>query len=115
MGAQDLEMTAGNRGGDCIGSRFDAVGDQIVTGVVEGIHALHQNSVCSLALNAGSHASQTEGKIANLGIACSVQDLGLAGTASVAAIGMFRLRRLTAMTRRYARLGRRPSLARAWM
>ena len=78
MGAENLEMAAGNRGGDGVGARLDAVGDQIATGVVQGIHALHQNPMCSFALNAGSHASQAESKIANLGIACGVEDLGLA-------------------------------------
>src|SRR6185503_12819084 len=34
MSAEDLEATAGYRGGDGVGSSLDAVGDQIVPGVV---------------------------------------------------------------------------------
>ena len=78
MGAENLEMTAGDRGGDGVGPGLDAVGDQIVAGVVEGIHALHQNPMCSRALDARSHRGQAERKVADFGIARRVQDLGFA-------------------------------------
>ena len=76
MGAENLEMTAGDRGGDGVGAGLDAVGDQIVAGVVEGIDALHQNPMRSGALDARSHRDEAEREVADLGIARGVEDLG---------------------------------------
>ena len=78
MGAEDFEMAAGDRGGDGVGSGLDAVGDQIVAGVVKGIHALHQNPMRSGTLDARSHRGQAEREVADFGIARRVQDLGFA-------------------------------------
>ena len=76
MGAEDLEMTAGDRGGDGVGPGLDTVGHQIVAGVVEGIHPLHQNPMRSRALDARAHRGQAEREVADFGIARRVQDLG---------------------------------------
>ena len=76
MRAEDLEMTAGDRGGDGVGPGLDAVGDQIVAGVVEGIHPLHQNPMRPDTLDARSHRGQAEREVADFGIARRVQDLG---------------------------------------
>ena len=76
MRAEDLEMTAGDRGGDGVGPGLDAVGDQIVAGVVEGIHPLHQNPMRPGTLDARSHRGQAERKVADFGIARRVQDFG---------------------------------------
>ena len=53
LGIQQFEMAAGHRGGNGIGAGLDAVGDQMVTGDVQGVHALHQDPMCSVALECG--------------------------------------------------------------
>ena len=69
MRAEDLEVTAGDRRGDGIGAGLDAVGDQIVARVVEGIDALHQDAVRAGAFDARSHRGEAECEVANFGIA----------------------------------------------
>ena len=116
MGAENLEMTAGDRGGDGVGPRLDAVGDQIVAGVVEGIHALHQNPMCSRRPGSALPSpARAEREIADFGIARRVQDLGFAARERRRHQGRLgctdRWRRTSAM-----RPPRKPpSLVRAWM
>ena len=74
MRAEDLKMTAGDRGGDGVGAGLDAVGDQIVAGAMQRIHPLHQNPMRADALNARSHRGEAVGEVGDFGIARRVQD-----------------------------------------
>ena len=76
MRAKDLEVTAGDRSSDRIGPCLDAVGDQIVAGGLENVHALNQNPMRPGALDARSHRRQTEREVADFGIARRVENLG---------------------------------------
>ena len=78
MGAENFEMTAGDRGGDGVGPGLDAVGDQLVAGAVQGIHALHQNPMRPGTLDARAHRGEAEREVADFGIARRVQDLAFA-------------------------------------
>ena len=78
MGAEDLEMPAGDRGGDRVGAGLDAIGDQIVAGAVEGIDALHQNPMRPGTLDARSHRDEAECEVADFGIARRVEDFAFA-------------------------------------
>ena len=74
MGAENLEMTAGDRGGDGVGPGLDAIGDQLMAGVVEGIHSLHQHPMRPGTFDTRAHCRQTQRKVADFGIARRVQD-----------------------------------------
>ena len=76
MGAEDLELTAGDRGGDGVGPSLDAVGDHIVAGVVESIDPLHLNPMRPDTMDARSHRDQAVREVADFGVARRVQDLG---------------------------------------
>ena len=77
MGAKDLEMTAGNRGSNGVGSGLDTVSDQFMPGIVESIDPLNENPVRPGSLDVGSHRNQTEREVAHLRIASGVEDLAL--------------------------------------
>ena len=75
MRAENFKMTAGDRGGDGVGASLDAVGDQIVPGAVQSIHALHQNPMRPDALDARSHRDEAKREIGDFRIARRVQYL----------------------------------------
>ena len=74
MRPEDLEMAAGDRGGNRIGSSLDAVGDELVARLAQRIHALDQHPVSAGALDACAHRRETEGEVAHFGIARRVED-----------------------------------------
>jgi len=78
MGAENLEMTAGDRGGDGVGAGLDAVADQLVPSMVEGTHPLQQNPMRPRALDARAHGGEAEREVADFGIARGVQDFAFA-------------------------------------
>src|SRR4029078_11761545 len=63
MRSEDLEMASCNRRGDCIGSRFNTVGDELVARLAKGIHTLDQYSVRASAFNPRPHCPEAEAKV----------------------------------------------------
>src|SRR5688572_15952163 len=74
MGAQDLEVTARDRGRNGVSSSLDSIGYQFMSRVVEGIYSLHKNPVSPCALDTRAHCYQTLRQVADFGITRCVQD-----------------------------------------
>src|ERR1043166_7070480 len=75
MRAEDFEMAAGYCGGDGIGSGFDPVHDQFVTGVMKRISPLDKNAMSPNAINMRPHAAEAKREVANFGIASAIENL----------------------------------------
>jgi hypothetical protein len=78
-GADQFDAPAGARHRHCIGAGLDAVGDDLMVGLVQALDAAHGQCRAADAVDIRAHCRQAAGKVADLGLAGGVLDHRLAG------------------------------------
>src|SRR3546814_2807776 len=71
--AGQLDATAADRHGGCVGAGFDAVGHDLVFGALQRRFAMHGDMLAADALDLGAHGDQAVAEVGDLGFARGIR------------------------------------------